>query len=290
MALSSKGEELLEHGLKSVPHWVRGEDRSLEDMGAAAKVAESADDQGEDWASQARITTATGPVGAAPDWLAAHARDRGTDRQENETDPGLRDRLRNIDDAVTRSAILEAAQAIIDEEGISGDVAGVELPRDGAYSQVTDLMGSGTGGVFADEAGTSIGFEPDDGYPGIPFREVPEVIVHKLEISSANSAGNDGERTITGLVDNAALVTNASGVAESDAGADWEVRKYDTDDNRLDGFADAYFDRGDRFADFAFIVILPYGSDETTQAKVEAMINGKKGFTYPFHVERRLNP
>lgn len=290
MALSSKEQELFDQALKTLPHWMRGDDRAMEEAGLLAKVAGLADDQGEYWADQALITTSTGPVGAAPDWLAAHARDRDTDRQPSEDDPTLRARLRTIEDAVTRPAVLAAAQAIVDAAGVVGDVAGVELPRDGAFSLDTGPMPSGTGGTFSDEAGTTIGFEPDVAFTFPPYHPHSEAFTFKLVFSSSNSAGNDGTFAITGLLENRALITNASGVAEVDAGVAWALRKYDADGNRVDGFRDSYFDRGDRFADFAFIVILPYGTDEATADAVADMIRQKKGMGYPFHVERRLNP
>lgn len=295
MALTSTEEELFDHAVKSLPHWFKNSARNMEDLAAAAKSIGAAFEQGEHWAEQAFIQTAVGPVGDEPDWLAQHARDRNMDRQDGETDAALRARIRTIADAVTRGLLLSEAQRIVDEDGVVGDAAMVELPRDGAYSRVR-VADAGTGGTFTDESAdfgaNAVGFEPDDPFACPPFRTVAEDVNHKLVISGAAGANNDGTHVITALSGAKAIYVDSSHTFGADATCSWTVKRYDTEGNEITGFRAAYFSRGYRMMGVLpmIIIILPYGCDATTQAKVEDMLREKKAAGVRALVERRLSP
>lgn len=231
-----------------------------------------------------------------PDWLAQHARDRGTERQEGESDEALRDRLKRVEDAVTRPVLLAAVQAVLDREGVVGTPAMVELRRDKAFfrSSVSD---TGTGGVFLGTA-PDMSFTPDDGFATTddaampPFRSIEEDVDHRLVISGAATAANNGTRAITGLAGDAVEFANGAGVAEVDPTVTWTVEKLDRDGNLLDGFVDSYFTRGDRFGGMlsAIIVILPFGCDEATRQSVLEELRLKKGAGVRAIVECRAVP
>lgn len=225
-----------------------------------------------------------------PDWLQQHARDRGTARQLGETDAALRERLRNVPDAVTRPSLLTAAQAIVDAAGVVGTVALVELRRDKGFFR-TAASDAGTDGTFTGVA-PDLRFEPLAGFAAPPFRAIEEEVEHRIVFSGASLAGNDGTFTITGLAEDAAAYTNASGAAAVDTSLTWTVQKHDRDGNLLDGFQDSFLSRGDRMGDdrAAIVVILPFGCTESTRQSVLEEIRQRKGAGVQVFVECRLNP
>lgn len=136
MALTATEQEIFDFAMDAMPPWFREMPRAYEFMGAMAKIMGSANTQHEYWFEMAEILNAVGIVGLEPDWLNQHAVDRGTRRTEGESDEALRERIRNVTDALTRPAILAAVQAIIDEDGPATPAIGmVELPLDAAYCQ-----------------------------------------------------------------------------------------------------------------------------------------------------------
>lgn len=294
MALTDDEQELYDFAHDALPHWIKRDDEFLT---AAAKTFGGPGGPRELIAylfDQTLITHATGPGVGTPDWLNQHARDRGTSRQAGEDDPALQQRLRLSPDALTRQAVLDAANGILAAAGVSGTAAMLELPRDGAFAgKYTQL--AGVGGTFV-QAGTVSQFTPADlPWPVPPFT-APTVApgqTWQLVISGAASGGNNGTRTITGLLDNAALVTNGAGAAGADPTVVWAARRLDVTGNVTDGFARAYVGRGFRASTsrpFKILIILPFGTDAGTAASVLASIRGKKAAGFGVIVERRLNP
>ena len=290
MALTDDEAELYRFGRDALPGWLKEDDEFLT---AAAKQFGAARALSDYLFSQALIGTATGPDTGTPDWLAQHARDRATSRQANEGDPALRKRLQEIPDALTRAALLAAADAILAAAGVVGASALLELPRDAAWlGHYTAL--TGTGGTFAQVATVSK-FTPTVLWATPPFRSasVSPVINWQLVIGGAASAGNNGTRAIAGLEGNAALVSNAGGVAGADATVTWTARRLDVTGNVTDGFARSFAGRGWRCANsrpFALIVILPFGTSAGTAASVLESVRQKKAGGFRVAVERRLNP
>jgi hypothetical protein len=79
------------------------------------------------WRDQTFIATAEDA------FLDQHARDRGTWRQAAETDPLLRSRLRNPQDALTRPVLFDAIADILTAHSVAGTAHMVEMPRDGIH-------------------------------------------------------------------------------------------------------------------------------------------------------------
>jgi hypothetical protein len=119
MALSVDEQKLFDLALAVLPHWFQENKRAMEHLGLSAKEAGAAWLQLIDWMDNTLILQAVGPTGFDPDWLNQHAIDRGTTRQAGETDEALRERIRNVPDLLTRPVLLDAAQAIVDAEGVS---------------------------------------------------------------------------------------------------------------------------------------------------------------------------
>lgn len=296
MALSANEQKLFDLALAALPYWFQEDKRSMEHLGLAAKEMGAAWDQLVDWMDNTLILQAVGPTGFDPDWLNQHAVDRGTTRQSGETDAALRERIRNVPDHLTRQTILDAAQAIIDAESISGTVYMVELRWWKIFLNAL-LVESGTGGTFTAGTGSEFLFEPDTAFATIlpVFLDIAWwPISHKLKIVGAASAGNDGEFPITALDEDAVVYTNASGVAEYDATVSWGIQEYDQDGNLWDGYRSAYCSRGYRICHDglpnSFVLILPYGSTAGTAASVTEMLRQKKAGGILAFVEYRQSP
>lgn len=289
--LTTEENELLDFATGALPSWVRQPDEVL---ASAAKSIALARAQGEYLFSQALITQATGPTAVSPDWLDQHARDRGTSRQAGELDQALQARLRVVPDAVTRQALLDAANAILAAAGVSGAAALLELPRDAAYLGSFTAL-TGTGGTFA-QAGTVSEFTPTVlPWPVPPFQAagVTPLRSWQLVVSGAASAGNNGTRAVAGLDGNAAIVTNASGVAGADPTVTWKAQRLDVTGNVTDGFHRTYLSRGYRVTQqrpFEIVMILPFGTDVGTQNSIRESLRLKKSAGYKLTVERRLSP
>lgn len=289
-ALSSAEQELLDFSTGALPGWVRSPDETL---ASAARSVAMARAHGDYLFSQSLITQATGPTADSPDWLDQHARDRGTSRQAGETDPVLQARLRVVPDAVTRQALLDAANAILAAAGVAGSAAMLEMPRDAAYLGSFTAL-TGTGGTFA-QAGTVTRFTPTVlPWPTPPFQAAgTPMLSWQLVISGAASSGNNGTRAITGLDGDAAIVTNAGGVAGADPTVTWKAQRLDVTGNVTDGFHRIYLSRGYRLTQqrpFEIIVILPFGTSAGVQNSVRESLRLKKAAGYKLSVERRLNP
>jgi hypothetical protein len=295
MALSADDLDYLNFALSALPSWMNASDEFLH--GAAKLFGTSVKGQIDYWFGQTLIKNALGATGTTPDWLNQHARDRGTSRQNGETDVALRARLRAVSDAITRQALLSAANAILAASSIAGSAAMIELPRDaahcGAFSSDT-----GTGGTFATN-GVSPGFQftPTVPFAAPPYRD-PSVVrlvqSYSITIAGAASGANNGTFTITGLNVNAAKYNNGAGVAGADAGVTWTINKLDRRGNALNGHGKSFASRGFRCTHVGrpttFLIILPYGSTTGTIASVRAMLSQKKAAGILAIVERRLNP
>lgn len=120
-------EKILAHGANAVPAYFRGTDRDREDLKAVAAALLLVDSTATDWLRNTYIETAEGV------WLDQHGADRGVRRQGGESDASYRIRLRTIDDAVTRAALLDVADAVLAAAGVVGTARMLEFPRDGLY-------------------------------------------------------------------------------------------------------------------------------------------------------------
>lgn len=304
MALTAQQQALYDWAKAAVPRWLFDAGRSEEELNAFTLIFDQEKTSIDTLLAQTYILTATGV------WLTQHALDRGSDRQDGESDATLRARLRVIQDALTRVPVLEVAQAAWTDAGFAGTVVMVELRRTRAYL-ITNEADTGTGGTFVGpDASNVMTFEPTAGFAGRPWddADVPprRAEDHYLVIANATAAGNDGTFEITGFDDDAVQYTNAAGVAAApDAAADWRIERRDWQGISIDGatgsvsppngFQDAYLDRGFRIGNAppnTFIIILPYDvtAAEADRAVVEEAVRLKKAAGNPVIVERRANP
>lgn len=291
MSLTDDEQRLYDFAAGALPSWISHPDpflsASAKQMGAALALAQYL-------FAQALLRSAEGATSTTPDWLNQHARDRNTSRQAGESDDALRERLRTIPDALTRQAILDAANAILAAAGVAGAAALVELPRDAAWVGSYTAL-SGTGGTFA-QSGTDSLFTPTTlPWPVPPYQgaAVTPPLSWQLVISGAAAAANNGTRAITGLVGNAARVSNAAGVPGADPTVTWTARRLDVESNVTDGFARSYAGRGYRASvsrPFRLFVILPYGTSAGVAASVLEAVRQKKAAGFAVIVERRLTP
>lgn len=256
MALTSEEQELVSAVNAAMPGWFKSDTRAQEDLGMMAKIFGPVRALGDHWLkTQSMITLAAGATLTEPDWLAQHARDRGTWRQGGEITDTLRYRLRALPSAttaasVTRTAILAMIAELLASELIAGVAALYEAPRDSAY--MIDVVGqaTGTGGTFSgpDGSGRMI-FLPTTPFPFPPIAQGGRVKSVKLVFASATSAANNGTFDVIDLVGNGARFTNGSGVAGADASVTWAVRRMATATQQIDGFPYSYvYDHNDAVA------------------------------------------
>lgn len=296
MALTTEEQRFYDFAKNALPLWMPDGDEFL--MGAA-KMFGSVKTLIDYMFAQTLIGNAVGSTATTPDWLDQHARDRGTSRQLDEDDPTLRERLRNVADAVTRPSLYAAINAILVAAGINDPCGIVELPRDGAHGGTYTAM-AGVGGTFA-VVGTTVKFTPTVlPWPRPPYWNPTIYDTYRLQmrstqlvISGAANAANDGTHPITGLENNAALYTDATAGAGADATVVWKVETLDSEGWVRDTFARAYSQRGYRSARVRpprMVIILPFGSTATIEASVREMLRQKKAAGIAVTIERRLIP
>jgi hypothetical protein len=285
----------------SLPRFLFAQDNLEEIFGAIVKAFDQVRQETEALFDASLITSATaGP----PDYLGQHAIDRGTFRQDAENDAALRDRLRTIDDVVSRPALIAAAESVLAAESIVGDVHIVEIRHGRIYFVLRSHQGGDSGGIFSGTPPDML-FKPPTGETFTRGRYSPTTISRKaqrlvnptgfadtkLVISGANNAGNDGTFDVTGVDGDYVTYTNASGVVEVDGVCTWEQKATDYQGNVIDGWRAGYLSRGYRMGNnFTIVVILPYGSTASTEAAVIERMRQACGAGIDVVVERRLIP
>ncbi len=309
MALTADEQKLFDFAMASLPGWFRDSD---EFFNGSAKLFGSVKAIFDYLIAQTLIGGAVGATATTPDWLAQHAKDRATNRQDGEDDPTLRQRIRNTPDALTRASIIAAANAILAAGGggaasvhhyaPDGAVYMVELPRDAAHFGTYTSM-TGVGGEFTAPNGDGIaGFAPsagwqtppvDSNHAGYPWRAWTLTTT-----GSANPANNVSDVTIDGtpgidLVGNSAQFSNVAAVAAVDAGVTWTAKKLGSGGFVADGFARAYIGRGYRMTrtrPLTIVLIIPYGASAGTEAAIAEMLRQKKAAGIVARIERRTSP
>jgi hypothetical protein len=309
MALTADEQKLADAANAALPAWFKADPRVQEEVGMMAKQVGAAYAKIKQQVEMTYIGTAVGATSTEPDWLDLLAKDRGTSRQNGETDTELRKRLQTTPVAVVRSELLAAAQAMVTAAGVSGTVEMVELARDaaylGSYTQAT-----GTGGEFK-KSGNTVSFFPAVEFPFPPYFGGLSVAVKSANIvlSGCSSAGNDGTFAVSSLGNDtsdpptltSARYTNAGGVEEVDATCTWAIQRIDSWGAIMDGFGKAYVNRGFRcwrgqtdggvkLAMGGICVILPYGTTEALRLSVLEMLRTKKAAGILALAERRTTP
>lgn len=291
MSLTAEQQALFDTAKEVLPAWFFDTDRANEYLAMAAGIMAASRSVTVDWLDiQTHILTAEGPGPTWPDFLAEHARDRGTSRQDGENDDALRLRIRSYPDALTRPAILTAAQRLLDLAGVSGSAAMVELPRDGIFYG-THSAETGVGGVFT-KTGSLVTFTPTVQFRTVPFVPVPPQFGRQLSFSGAAAGGNNGNYVTSGVAVDGAQFTNAAGVAGTDLTVAWTIHRLDRRGNRVDGFARGYYDRGYRYGSLlpVFILILPFGTPDGVFAAITEVARQLHGAGVIVRIERREVP
>jgi hypothetical protein len=317
VTLDATATALLQVGIDAIPPIFRDDARVMDDLRSLAAMVGKAQTVGSDMLArvlveQASVDTGwTDPVTHAsingPDWLDMDAGDYGTSRQYGETDATLRTRMRTTPAGVIRSEILALAQAIVDASGVVGDaVAMVEMPRDEAHVGVWGGDDAGTGGVFSTVAGKMC-FTPTTpfAYPPCVVGISGGIAQVSITLSGCADSGNDGTFVVEDISGNGAVYTNGSGVAGADTGAGWSTARGEVGGGFMDGYAMAFADRGYR-AWFApgglapdgrshpslsgVILILPYGTTDSTRRSVVEMIRQRVAAGVVKIVETRTTP
>lgn len=290
MAFSAEEQKIFDFAKSALPKWYfQDSARAEEEFGAFVKSFDGSRAQIKAYFDQSLIA---GADGTGADYLNQHAKDRGTSRRDSETDPGLRLRLKNIEDALTRPLLIQQAQVIIDDVPIVGTVAMVELRRDKAFFGDSVADGGG-GGTFELLTGIEMKFTPSAGFALpvlVEFEESGMWGPPNAVFSLSTSSGNNGTFAVKRLDGDGVVYDNASGVAE--AAAVWKLNKRDIDGNERDGRARAYFSRGYRMGSegTAIIMILPFGCTTVVSDAVEEAVRQKKGAGVLLIVECRQNP
>lgn len=273
MALTAREQEIFDFAVDSLPKWFIQNIRPRELINAFVKIFDRARQDIDDNADRTLILQAVG------DFLDLHGADRGILRRENETDASYRARIRNIEDAVTRPALLAATRQILEAVGIVEDPVMVELRRDRAFFG-TYTTRTGTGGTFT-TAGGRTEFLPDV-LPALPIEvDFPRSGAQgnpRLTLSGAADAANNGVFEVNRLVGNA-MGYDHGGVAAVDAGVSWTLTKHNAEGYPIDRFRRAYLGRGYRMHSSpppTFVIILPFGCTSVDAAAVADMLRIKK--------------
>jgi hypothetical protein len=283
MALTVEEQKFVDWVKKIIPRHYFSIPRAEEIVGSFAKMFGAVHEFDVERFEQALISTATD---LPPDFLDLHARDRNSMRSNGEADNALRTRLSAVLDAITKPALLDAIDDILEAASVTGSAAMVELRKDRAFF-LTNVAMSGTGGTFTLVSGSTYKFTPT-----VAFTEPPD-ITDNIIFSGAANAGNNGTFAITELIGAAASYINVSGVAGADATVSWSTQRKSLQGYSIEGFKDAYHSRGYRMTAGlkpSIIIILPYGSTASVEAAVRAMLVLRKGAGVFTLVERRLNP
>lgn len=329
MSLDATEQELYDFAIAAMPDWYKELDRTKEELYALAKIFGSVKKVVAYWFDMAMIGTATGPDAKdtdwdtdwavaipggtlGPDWLEFHAEDRGTRRANGEIDAVMRERLRTAPDAVTRDAILAAAQAVVDAQtdpSVVGDVDMVEFPRDAAYLG-TYTQDTGTGGTFG-KVDSLMSFYPATAFAYPPYfgNISGRVKTTQITFSGCDDPNNDGTFEIIGLgaLDDGdgyptitvVFYTNASGAAAVDAGLTWATERLNWQDVVIDGHGRAYVNRGFRVwrgqsatgqkkAMGGVLLLLPYETTEGTRLAVREQLRQIKAAGIAGIVQRRI--
>jgi hypothetical protein len=280
--MTDEEEILYSFAKASVPRWLFARARSEEEMGALIKIFDRARQQIVYWASTTFIGMANGSIGGQPDWLGQHARERGTERQDGETDDALRARLRNREDAVTVPALLLLIADMLAAEALTVDGYGiVELRKDRAFFN-TNVPATGTG------------IDPDDYFvqtvdsttlyvASAPW--APWMLGQTLTISGSYASDNDGDYVITGFDGSTGLrYFNINGGPEPFPGT-WSIGT---------GRKVAYLSRGYRMSSdgraAGIVAITPYGVSEALRLAIHEALRLRKAAGVPHITERRINP
>jgi hypothetical protein len=300
MSISSEAQALFDHARQSLPRWLTGATNSAREwLYGFTAVFDEIRVQGQDWIDITYLENAVGPE------LDQHARDRGTTRRAGESDGTLRERLRQISDAVTEPALLSGVDAILDGAGhlaIFETSTWVTTGWQSIY-RVYDTIASG-------------GYQTSVKFSTISDATHPPTLVETINpdtnivtMTIHYSAGVTTRLDIDQLiVNNSSLAycvqLDPSGATTLSAGdAITEKNFYlssivslrrDRGHCHANGSCRAFMNRGYRMTNVArpmsYIVILPYPTNQATANAIAEYLRQYGPGGYQYYVERRLNP
>lgn len=287
MSLSSEAQALFDHARHSLPRWLTGKaGAALEWLHAFTQVFDQVRLQGQDWLDVTLLDNASGAE------LDQHAKDRGTSRRAGETDSALRERLRQITDAVTEPVLIAGTDEILKSQGAK------------AIIEVANYVTTGWNTIFEsiDPGGTGITFEAisDGTNPPTLVETADTVTVHF-------SAGVTTRAAVEALITASSTliqVKTASAAGNMAAGDDFGPKylvlsvlvnlRRDRGHCHTVGSCRAFMGRGYRMCNanrpMGYIVIVPYPTTTQTANAVKEYLRQFGPAGYVSYVERRANP
>jgi hypothetical protein len=144
MPLSPEAQALFDHAKRSLPRWITsGIATVLEWLYGFVAIFDPVMLLAQEWLDGIYLDTATGR------WLDQHARDRDTTRRLDEEDDVLRERLRQVEDAITDPALQRGVNAIIGASVIFGDPATITISDEDNTTPRTISVPAGPGPGFS---------------------------------------------------------------------------------------------------------------------------------------------
>lgn len=293
MPLSSEEQALFDHMRNMVPRWLtEGPNSKKEWLYAFAHILEAARLQGQLWIDLTYLDLAVGIE------LDQHAIDRGTSRQNGESDAALRERLRSISDAITDPALTAGVDQILDGTGQLADFRVQAYTKSGWTSELETYFTVSAGGPQ-----TQLTFQTvNDGTNPATLVQTGNAAV--LHYSAGVTTRAQAETLINASTIFRVKTSTASSASTLTANDVFGPKRFylsrivglrrDRGFMHVSGSSTAFLSRGYRMTNhgrpMSYIIILPFGTTAATALSVGEYLrkNGPAGFLYI--VERRLNP
>lgn len=266
MSYSASEQKIYNHLRATLPRFLFQNPDAAEDIaGAYVKIFDATLTQADDWRSMTDILSATGI------WLDQHARDRGTVRQEDETDSTLRLRLRTLEDALTEPALVAGVDNIMVDSS-----ALVNLRRDRAFFHDRGI--SGTIFQFTPDFLGSL----DRIYSLQPLFEA-DMVGRDITIAGNSYFDNNGTFEIVSFIDVQHVLIDNNAASTGMAGT-WTIA------SQTGGFMSRGYRMGHSGYPSTFIIILPYGTSDDVAAAVDEYLRTHKAGGFKHIIEVRQSP
>jgi hypothetical protein len=293
MPLSSEAQSLFDHAWQSLPRWLTGAVVSAKEwLYAFTEIFDEIRAQGQDWKDITYLDNATGAE------LDQHAYDRGTSRRAGESDGTLRERLRQISDAVTQPALIRGVDAILDGAGLLARLD-VSSHTTTGWNTVFEVYDSLSAGGWQTSA--SLTMVEDGTHPPTVEESEGQVTVHF-------DAGVTTRDDVEVLILNDCSTFNVYSYSASpssvlQAGDAFTANfvlsgfvnlRRDGAHMHVVGSSTAFMSRGYRMRSAArpmgYVFILPYPTNAPTANAIAEYLRQHGPGGYVYYVERRLTP
>lgn len=300
MPLSSEAQALFDHAKQSLPRWLTGAaSAALEWLYGETEIMDEVRVQGQEWLD---ITLLENAVGVE---LDQHAKDRGTSRRVDESDITLRERLRNITDALTEPALQTGVDAILDSQGFLAILKAGTISITG-WNTIFKSKFVLSGGGFQ----TNLYLSMVSNATNPPtMTETISLDGKTCNVTINYSAGVTTRAAVESLVTAsgtkiAVLTASSSGATTLAAGDAFANKRFylsglvglrrDRGHFHTNGSCRSFLSRGYRMCNndrpMGYIFILPYLSTAATASAVAEYLRQTGSAGYIYYVERRLNP